>query len=1003
MLDDLYDPNSAIGKMMASMMPPQVPALAKALGVVNDVVNPMSVPGAPGMGLPVFAGSAGRVMQTAQQHGTVEGGIQALQEMGKILGLPQRVLLSLGGATPEGVEHGGGDFAEHLGMNRHLGEFAAGTLTDPLTYTGLGLAGKGAGLAARAGVKATNPFMQGLGVVAKADASYSKAAEEAATSLIKGIQSGLVPVNKSLGKVFPDLPKWTELANKTKWMGDATQWLEEHHGLDLRGAQTVWTTNGLDALHNMLPTEMRAVVSKSELGDLMKNATSQNMTDWAAATADYAVGVKSGLGIQANGKFLKGYDQFTSWWKRQALGSIGYLGNNLKGGAFMGMLEGVDPRLVARDAWANKGKIWKGDEFDITGAANLSGRTNTPIPSSLAADASASATANAGQAVGAKGQLVGAALGAGAGAYGDEGNPLVGMLVGAGAGASLPHLTNKVRTISQGLETVMRQRAYTKGMSRDLVENLGEIETLLQNALTQPRANGSVPHQNFFDSINNFVKSRGGQVDSTDIANRLANSARTAPGVADQFERQMDDILYKASRAGTDLSHKVHFDYNDLSNVERAAKQVFPFATWYMKALPFFTEQAMTKPGLAEVPVRWMNEAHENREEKGLTARVEGKLPNPIGRVLQSALLGRDVGDVYQNPLENLIPFADLGQGLDKVERSAEKGNYPDAGLNLLEALGLGLNPAIDMATRVAGLRGTDAPAEGINLRAGGAIDALTGVDLNAAGRDAEARLRTNITGREPTDLNEVAVLKRLDEMALKTTGKTISSNDPAVARYVRAKAEQSGPLWDAAQKQVGSERGINALGGFVDSGLRGTVVSPEEEAIREANTNPLIGEEASKAIRSLATAKPKADAPLQTTKAVLDAVDAILAKTGKDLPPALAQRLADPTNENIAWIATQVRLHEEYENPVMGGYRGSGAPEQRRLQNQNAALYTAGQMTDYSKVPQKDILKVALHTGPENDRDMMLAAHPELAAYVSWKKVNPSGNLEQFVAKSKR
>jgi hypothetical protein len=1008
MLDELFGAdspvNNAIKMMLKGVNPGPTAALVQKAGSIAAPSQTPDLASALARTAPagVPAGSVERVIRGAAQGGGLEGVLQSLQEMGGILGLPQQTATAAFGTTPERVEQVGGDMAAKLGANRHLGEFAAGVLSDPTTYIGLGLAGRGANAAVKLGAQEANPFIQGLRRVDVLDKATSKNTEEAATNLVKLLQSGLAPVNDKLGRVFPDLPKWTEFAQKSKAMTEAVQWLEDRHGLDFRGAQSMWTSGGMSQLYDQLPTGLQAKVGLNDLDALMKNATQAGVTDFPEATAMWTQDFRQGLGIKADSKVVRLYNDFTNWWKRQALATPAYLLGNLKSGLFMGQLEGVPGQDVLKDILAHKGDIARGADYTIDDAAKLQAASGAPMPAGLTSDAHLSAAQTTGANKFTPG-LIDVGLGAGIGAASDQDNPLQGALVGAGAGAALVPLAASVRRASQGIETAMRQRAYVKGTSDQLVDSLAAMDDALRTALAQPRATGSIPSPNFKQALDQVIQQNGGQVSASltdDLVQRMQNSVRATPDVVNGLRRSLDDILHNASQAGVDLSHKVHFDYQDLSNVERATKQVFPFATWFMKAMPFFAEHVGETPALAKVPIEWNQEAHENRTENGLTGRVEGSLPNPIGTMLRKALTGQQ-GEVYQNPLEQVIPFAGASRGLSGLDFSS---NPADAALSVLDALGLGIHPALDFATRVSGIRGTDAPAEGIGLRGAGLVEGLTGVDLNAAGRNLEAGLRKNLSGKEPTNLNETAVLKRLDELALQKTGKAIGSGDPAVAPYIRAKAQQSGPLWDAAQQQIKTERGSSAVAGFIDQGLRpGTVVTPEESQIRAASTTSTLDQEVSQAIQSAAKSKPKADAPLEHTHAVLVAVDQILSDTGKEMPPEVAKRLADPTNENLAWISNQIYLHEVDQNPLKAGYRGSGPPEQRRLQNENAAYHTAGQMTDFTGVPNREVLKYALHTAPQNDQAMMRSASPELDAYLAWKTVNKAGTLEQFLAQRGR
>jgi len=67
----------------------------------------------------------------------------------------------------------------------------------------------------------------------------------------------------------------------------------------------------------------------------------------------------------------------------------------------------------------------------------------------------------------------------------------------------------------------------------------------------------------------------------------------------------------------------------------------------------------------------------------------------------------------------------------------------------------------------------------------------------------------------------DVATERRLDELALRETGKPISDSGEQAAAYVRAKRTKSGELWDRARGEVELERGVQSLAGFVSQGIR--------------------------------------------------------------------------------------------------------------------------------------------------------------------------------------
>jgi hypothetical protein len=934
----------------------------------------------------------------------------ALKAVLAVLDAPREMIARQLGTTGEAIDDFGGGLAESVGIPRGLGEFATSVLTDPTTYIGVGAAKGLVKGAAKAGLKEANPFMKVLKGAAKVDSQVSEAGEQAAGALVNALQSGLVPANKTLGRLFPELPRWTEYANKSKALQDAVQWLQDRQGLDLPTASTKQT------LHTLLPTELQSRVSKDELDNLVAYGMAQGNklgnVSWDAVLPGYLNQTREAMGLKTDGKFRKMYTGLTDWWKRQAVASPANLGQNLAGGMLFGALEGVNPLDTLGDVWKNRGAILKGDQFDIADAAKMEAKTGVPIPSSLDQGVQAAATANAGSGA----ATPQAADIFGLGALGAVADGATGALVGGGLGAVLAPYANKMRQISQGLETVMRQRGYVKGMGDELVSSMDEMEQVIRDALMQERAPtlgrlkadgtrgkgraSGVPDPAFAEGLVEKLRTSNGQINLDDLDHALLNSARAKPEVVDEAMRQIDDILYRASQKGIGKANASNFDYQDLSNIERALTTISPFATWYLKAVPFVTKKAGATPLLAQAPIKFNEQAEEDRAASGLTSRVAGAMENPIGSTLLSALLGRDV-KTFQNPVGQFLPFADTSRNISNLEYADNPG---EMALGLMNVLGLGLNPLIEAPLRVAGAFGTDAPVENNLIRTGTITGALTGVNPNEGIGKIEGTIRENLSGKQPTDLNTVAIAKRLDELALRETGTTTGSGKPAVAAYIRAKAQQSGPLWDAAKREVEAERNLSGVAGFVNSNLRPqAIVTPEEEQIRAAGLTALVPKETSQSIREAAKAKPKADAQLPHVQAVLDAMDKILEQTGKDvLPPEVEARLANPTNENINWIAGQVFAWEADHDPLKRGYNGSGSPEKRTIQAQQAQLSTAGQnLGPLQTKPGQNPFKVPAQMA-QKERQGMLQSSPQLQAYLGWKALNPTGTVDDYLAQAR-
>lgn len=513
----------------------------------------------------------------------------------------------------------------------------------------------------------------------------------------------------------------------------------------------------------------------------------------------------------------------------------------------------------------------------------------------------------------------------------------------------------------------------------------------------------------------------------------LTGALRDQAGLPDEAARAAGnawrDLIQQSSTKGADLSNTINFDYSNLNNLESVVRQVVPFSTWAMKAFPFFARHIAENPAILTSALQINRQSAEMREQEGLTARVQGSLPMgaPMDAVW-SALLGRDV-DTYTNPLRGLVPFSDTLKNLEGVD---DADNPLAAAHRAITSFGPSPHPALEFIARTSGLLGTDTPARGL-LRAGGPVQGLTsalgvnrgrGVNPEAALPEAEGAIREALSGREVTDLAQTAAERRVDELALKDTGKTITSGDPLVAKYLEAKATHKGEVWDRAMKDTMRERGVRALVGYVSNqAAPSAIVSREEAQIRQARAGLLVPQDLSTEIRDMNARNPME----QVTGETYRRVQQIATTLPPDAPITRDQIqtvLSIPVAANVNWLFRTLYQYEVSRTPEVSAYSGAGTPEQRNLaarlnQYRNLAatipelqaappeqVRALEQLAEsYQAIPQgmrPGGVTGKLASSISQRRAQFRAANPDLDAYLAWlAQKRGQGTVEEFVAET--
>jgi hypothetical protein len=1022
-------------------------------------------------------------------------GMKALMALMDVLDAPKHAVQSMMGTDQEDMDRRFEQLAKNLpaprtsdlvspfGLQRYMQELiargetdrrwspetlkiAGNVATDPTTFLGVG-AFKGLAKGASA-AGAPKLVQQTLKAAQAGDDMAAQALGILADGIIGLVQKGLAPANAGLAKLFPELPKWTDYAKKTAAMNDALQWLE-HRNLDLNTAQNALKQGALSVqdIHAELPRGMQALVDPAHLElaltRMPATQTRSGVAKWAtsvtAPTAERAVAyenyktwLRHDMGID-DPKAARGfYNHFTEWWKQQALASIAYLETNARGGT-LGALLAMGPGGAARtaaDLFDNAGNILRGKPFNTEAAKKLSEAADVPIPASLHEMADRALNAQVGSATekrllgSATNDVIGGATLGAVSAEATDQDALTGALLGGATLGVLPKIATRLRKSSQGIETVLRERGWVEGMSRQLADDLLSLNAEVANILTKPGPKGgkSPVSNKLLDQVVGTIEGAQGQVSADMVRQMLLSRVKVTPQRAEEAARALDDALYQASRGGVAKSNEFNFDYQDLSPLERAITSVAPFATWYLKAVPFFTKQGIQHPVLLNLVQDTNTASAQMREERGLPGRFAGSVPNQSQGWLASLLVGRPL-EAFQNPLAALLPFGGIQRDAVSMGFENEDADPVKIIRNYLEAGGLGLNPLITTTARTLGI-GYDmndpshqnllrwgAPLAGAQALASGAVERATGVNpglninLNSGIGKAEESIRENLVapmqgqaGRQVQDTVELAIERRVDELALKDTGQPIGPENAASIPYIRARADKKGPIWERAKNEVAQERGAQAVLGFTSQSLRpDAVLTPEEAQIRGARAKPLIEGELARALDQAAEKSPNAPADPAALAKVRAAVDQIAERSGRPTPDIVQKRLAAPTNANLDWVAKEIYKWEAEQEPLTRGYGPGGSMEERRIGNATAKMGVAGrgldpdvfaQMIQANKVA--NVVRGKSNSGlqaalaiPGQEREAIQANEPLLQEYFAWRTLNPGKEVRDFLKEKYR
>jgi hypothetical protein len=802
-----------------------------------------------------------------------------------------------------------------------------------------------------------------------------------------------------------------------------------------------------------------------------------------AAAGDRAIrGMAALYGID-NEKTLKGslldfYQNSNAFFKDQALATFSYPLVNASGALFNSTLAGSSPERLARNMLRAMGQELRGKytepeematfqtamgqrwggaakgESALTlelGAQEARKYTKTAQP--IAEKIRRPALAGLGFLAGASGADAQAPQDAAPGERAK--NAAISGLAGAiGLGVVYPSMSQLVRRLSFGIEDVARKDVALMASLDKHQAQVPEYQKLISDAFSGSRqrffpttldpATGQYVTNPATGPANFALRPNPGALERVtsimdqlhwqappDVVRSLLLKEGVTPEVATDTMKAWRNLNSNVMRSGEELAGEVHFDYQKLNNLEAFAKEVLPFSTWAMKALPFFAKHLAEKPLILTTVLEMSQRSETERNEGGLPARFANAAHIPFGDALWSAILGHPVM-TYFNPLRGLAPFSDAIRNVAQTERPDQT---PESQvLNLLQLLGLPQPaPAIQTALRVTG-RLDDAPPQGL-LRYGGPIQGITsmlgvnrgkGVDLNAGIEGAERAVR-RATGGDPADSAELGTMNRIDELFLRQYKRPISTGGPETVPYIQAKANMSGPLWDQAAAEVAKERGTRSLAGAVyGPGVPQALLTPEEEAIRYTRTQRLISPKLSRDINDVAGTSPTARADPSQVAAVLQAASHV------KLPERITRLTERPdslTNAELQQVLKGITAVEAKANPLAFGYGQSGTPDEARLKtllslyNAQGELVGGGagkRLQEELANPNRNPNNPFATAGQSNPRpgltnpvglllakvkalqDQMKIEQPILAEYLAWKQKNPTGDVEDFMQQRK-
>ncbi len=622
-----------------------------------------------------------------------------------------------------------------------------------------------------------------------------------------------------------------------------------------------------------------------------------------------------------------------------------------------------------------------------------------------------------------------------------------GALIGATTlGVGFPTMSKYVKRLAMGVEDAIRGAEWEMAVRGTLVDNAERYQQIIRDALAarEPRTTtilppGKPPQQYPVGrsgpstvASDKLVAALEGQgwMASPERLNQMLTEAGVAESARSQAVTQWRQLNHEANVAGQKLAGQVQFDYEHLNNFEEFMRDFVPFSTYVMKANPFFARHLLEKPIIFATLARMQHDFDAAKREKGLTGRVSGATNFGIADAFWSQMLGYNVM-AYYNPLKSLFPWSNTARASEP--RPGE--NPYESLLRIADLYGIPQPGPIPAAIgRLAGIQG-DAPAPNL-IRSAAPVQGLTaaaglnrgkGIDIGAGIQELERDIRT-ARGQDVAEPNVTAVMARLPEIYLATYGKPISEGGSEAFPFYQAIANQSGPLWDHAARQIARERGSRGVLGATFGPLAPqALVTGEEAQIRaERKLQQVLAPEYSSRIQQQASANPTRPAPTSEIETMREAALFFVNREfGLEQLPSKAQALLDSgTWQGLNQVRKDMAEIQREKHPLSNAYVATGGTEEAKLQallalQSNMALGVPGGEvlqavtegrgnvpgTHLPKQgfgvptvnPSQTVLKgVAERT--QAGRQALTETHPILTEYHGWKLLHPDGTIDDFL-----
>lgn len=194
------------------------------------------------------------------------------------------------------------------------------------------------------------------------------------------------------------------------------------------------------------------------------------------------------------------------------------------------------------------------------------------------------------------------------------------------------------------------------------------------------------------------------------ITNNMTGQQQVAlMRVINKMSRQLDDLLYGATKVGTEAATKAMLDYRNRRNIDTALSVLFPYHYYFTRAPMNWLKRVANRPGIAYDA--WLVEtavAQENERFDG-PQRADGTIPNPFRQAGMNLAnnfnapgvadwIGKNLPNRMYFSLEYAIPYAIWNEWVDPENAAT---NWERAYLNTIKFTP-GLQPAFQLGASAA-------------------------------------------------------------------------------------------------------------------------------------------------------------------------------------------------------------------------------------------------------------------------------------------------------------